>query len=188
MKAITLFFMLTSIVSHSQNFDYVANNQNPYGKINPVAPKQVADYSELIGKSSCKSVSRVDQNTWADTVQMTWVFKYIMNGMAVQDETIKEDNVHSGSIRQYNYDSARWYVHYYTSSGAVPTLPAWEGNREGNKITLFRDQRSPNGFEGDYRITFSDISENSFNWVGEWVSKNGQIVYPTWRIYCTKEE
>ncbi|QSE97072.1 hypothetical protein [Fulvivirga lutea] len=188
MKRIILLITLSSTLSYSQNFDYVVNDKNPYGLINPAAPKQTADYAELIGKSACKSVSRIDQNTWADTVQMTWIFKYIMNGMAVQDETYKDDNVHSGSIRQYNYDSTRWYVHYYTTGRAVPTLPAWEGNREGNQIILYRDQKSPNGFEGDYRITFSDISEDSFNWVGEWVSKNRLIVYPTWRIYCIKEE
>lgn len=30
-----------------------------------------------------------------------------MNGMAVQDETLKIDKAHSGSIRQFNTDSSK---------------------------------------------------------------------------------
>ncbi len=78
-----------------------------------------------------------------------------MNGMAVQDETWKVDGTHSGSIRQYNADSSRWYVHYYSASSAVNTLPAWEGNKnENGKIILYRKQRAPNGMDGYYLSTY----------------------------------
>ena len=175
-------------ISKSQTFNYNPSSDQPYGKLNPDAPKNTADYAELIGSSTCKSVSRLDPTTWSDTVNMKWVFKYIMNGNGVQDETSKEDGTYSGSIRQYNADSSAWYVHYYTSSKASPQLPAWSGNREGTKITLYKDQKAPNGFDGYYKIVFSDISEDSFNWSGAWVSKDESVVYPTWRIYCNKDK
>ena len=59
-----------------------------------------------------------------------------MNGTAVQDETLKEDGVHSGSIRQYDKDSLRWNVHYYTTRATVATLPVWNGNKKDGKIVL----------------------------------------------------
>lgn len=189
MKNFVLLLLLGTTTSLFGQYSYEPSSENPYGKLNPDAPKQTADFAPLIGKCKCKSVARIDQNTWADTVMMEWTWKYIMNGMAVQDETLKEDQGHSGSIRQYNADSARWYVHYYSTSAATPTLSAWEGNKnESGDIVLYRDQAAPNGFEGYYKIVFADMSKDGFNWTGQWVDKQETIAYPTWRIFCKKME
>ncbi|MEP5610934.1 MAG: hypothetical protein ABJP45_01730, partial [Cyclobacteriaceae bacterium] len=102
-KSIILILVLQSFYSFSQ-YDYAATAENPFGKLNPDAPKEVADYKNLIGICDCKSVTRIDRDNWADTVDMKWTFKYIMNGLAVQDQTLKADGTHSGSIRQYNAD------------------------------------------------------------------------------------
>ena len=124
---------------------------------------------------------------------MTWRFKYIMNGMAIQDETLKEDGAHSGSIRQYSEELSRWFVHYYSTS-SVPNakskstqLSTWAGNLKDGAMILYREQKSTTGAEGYYRLTFSDISPEHFNWIGEWVDKEEKIVYPTWKISCTKQ-
>ena len=121
---------------------------------------------------------------------MIWTFKYIMNGMGVQDETLKADGLHSGSIRQFHSDSLKWYVHYY-SSGAVNTSPLsmWEGNlnKEKNEIILYKEQTAPNGMEGFYRITFYDMNQKGYKWKGEWVDPSEKIVYPTWKIRCVRE-
>lgn len=167
-------------------YEYDASDKYPYGKLNPNAPKEVGDYQLMIGTCDCKSVSRIDQTTWADTVQMKWTFKYIMNGWAVQDETLKADGAHSGSIRQFNADSSSWYVHYYSSKAASSPLSSWAGGNQDGKILLYKDQTAPNGTEGNYRIIFDKISSKGFNWVGAWTTKDESVVYPTWRIYCTK--
>ena len=184
------FFTLLSLfinVDVCAQYPYEASPEYPFGRPNPAAPDQITDFAPMIGVCDCKSVARNPDQTWADTVDMTWRFRYIMNGMAVQDETLKADSGHSGSIRQYNADSARWYVHYYSTGFASPTLSSWEGNRLANgKIVLYRDQKAPNGMEGWYRITFSDMSATGFNWTGEWVDKTEKIVFPTWQIYCAR--
>ena len=186
---IILSFLLSNGIALGQMYSYEPTTEHPFGRLNPEAPPQVADFDRLIGRCECKSVSRINQTDWADTVLMTWTFKYIMNGFGVQDETLKEDGIHSGSIRQYSVDSSRWYVHYYTTSTSAPTLPSWEGGRnENNSITLYRDQQAPNGMEGMYRLTFSDISESGYNWTGAWVDRSERIVYPTWKIFCKRSE
>ena len=190
MKKLThLLILLSAFNAYSQSYAYEPNEEFPYGRLNPDAPEQVGDFQGLIGDCNCKSVSRISQSEWADTVNMRWTFKYIMNGTAVQDMTLKEDGIHSGSIRQYNADSLRWYVHYYSSSVATPTLSAWEGNKiDDGTIVLRRDQVAPNGMAGKYRLTFSNISEEGYDWAGEWVDTSETIIYPTWRIFCKRTD
>lgn len=188
-KLIFLIVLLSSSVTTGQsNFAFEASTEHAFGLPDTAYALQMLDWSPMIGECECKSLSRIDQNTWADTVEMIWRFKYIMNGKAVQDETLKADGKHAGSIRQYNVDSSRWYVHYYTSVKPVATLPAWEGNvTEKGDIVLYRDQRAPNGMEGKYKITFYNMSEAGFDWLGEWVSPDESFKYPTWKIYCKKK-
>ena len=184
----TLLLLCLTFSLSAQN-EYEISIENPYGKVNPNAPAQTADFAPLIGLCDCTSTSRNPDGTWAVAVNMTWQWKYIMNGMAVQDETLKADGKHSGSIRQYNSDSLRWYVHYYASTTAVSTLPTWEGNKtEDGKIVFYRERKAPNGMDGFYRLSFYDIDEKGYKWVGEWVNTTETIVYPTWRISCARRE
>ena len=185
---LTSLLLLFSLSAYGQ-YDYEVSNENPFGSLNPEAPEEVADFDPLIGQSECVSQNRAADGSWNPEVNMLWTFKYIMNGMAVQDETLKEDGAHSGSIRQFNADSTAWYVHYYSSSSSPARLPAWEGskNEDGN-IVLYREQQSPNGLDGFYRLTFHEISEESFKWVGEWVNTDESFNFPTWKISCTKKK
>lgn len=177
-----------NLCSQSTTYDFEPSPDHPFGLPNPEAPSEVMDWADLIGECACRSVSRNPDGSWQDTVDMTWRFKYIMNGWGVQDETLKADGSYAGSIRQYIADSSRWFVHYYSSTGPSSILPVWEGNRKENgNFILYRDQKAPNGIEGDYKITFSNISPAGFNWTGEWVNEGETISYPTWYIQCTKK-
>ncbi|WP_179345495.1 YybH family protein [Winogradskyella ursingii] len=185
MKSLLLFLFIT-FSAFSQN-NYSVSNTHPFGLPNPEAPEEIKDFEGLIGKCNCKSVSRKQDQTWADPVDMTWEWKYIMNGMGVQDETIKADGKHSGSIRQFIADSSKWYVHYYASGAPSTTLPTWEGGKtENGNIVLYRDQKAPNGTEGWFRLTFYDINESGYKWVGEWTDKDETTTFATWKIDCTK--
>ena len=182
-----LFLIGISLNAQKLSFPYEPSAENPFGLLNPEANPAIKDFEPMIGLCNCVSQARNADQTWAEPEAMTWRFKYIMNGMAVQDETLKANGVHSGSIRQFNSDSLKWYVHYYTSSTAVATLPAWEGKRAAEgEVVLFKEQKAPNGAEGFFRLTFYDISAESYKWIGEWVDKTESVVFPTWKIDCTK--
>ncbi len=160
----------------------------PFGQLNPAAPPETANFSELIGTCNCKSLTRNPDQTWADTTTMLWTFKYIMNGMAVQDEVWRPDGRYAGSIRQYQADSASWVVSYYSFPSVPWTLGTWHGNRTNDQIILYKPQPAPNGLEGFYKITFSEIKKSGFNWTGEWVNAEETIKFPTWLIFCTKRQ
>ena len=190
--AFTILFTLLSIhqvSSQKPSFENEPSAQNPFGLPHPEAPEEIKDFAPLIGESICSSVTRNPDQTWGDTLQMLWRWKYIMNGMGVQDETLNKNGRHAGSIRQYIPDSSAWYVHFYSSNFPTPTLPAWEGSKnENGDIILYREQQAPNGMEGFYKINFTDITPDSFEWLGEWVNPDETIRYPTWKISCTKLE
>ncbi|MBO6524152.1 MAG: hypothetical protein JJ971_10015 [Balneolaceae bacterium] len=190
MKIFILFFAVAwSSTSLKAQYEYEPSEAYPFGRIHPHAPQQLADYEPLIGESICTSVSRAPDQTWNPEVNMIWRFKYIMNGMAVQDQTLKEDGAHSGSIRQFNADSSSWYVHYYSTGGAPPALPSWGGGKnDDGDIILYREQKAPNGLDGYYKITFFDISNEGFEWLGEWTDTSESFSFPTWKISCTKIE
>jgi uncharacterized protein (TIGR02246 family) len=183
---IHLILYLVSIVMATAQGTYSASPSNPYGKLNPESPAELADYAPLIGTCDCVSTLRKQDGSWADPENIVWKWKYIMDGTAVQDETYKPDGSHSGSIRQYIADSSRWYVHYYSNKAPSSILPAWEGGKRGDSIVLYREQKAPNGMDGSYRITFSNMNELGFDWLGEWVDTTEKIRYPTWKIACKK--
>lgn len=184
----TVLILLFISITLNAQYEFDVSKENPFGKYNPKAPKEVQDYEKLIGICNCTSESRKPDGTWAKPIKMTWQWKYIMNGLAVQDETLKEDGKHSGSIRQYDTIAKQWNVHYYSSAGISKTLSTWNGNKkEGDgRIILYKPQKSPNGIDGISRLTFYDISEKGYKWIGEWVDTSEKIVYPFWKINCVK--
>ncbi|WP_109851754.1 DUF4440 domain-containing protein [Aquimarina sp. AU58] len=187
MRILFSLFFLISIVTWSQS-EYEPSEAHPFGQPNPKAPKEILDFAPLIGKCNCISQTRNQDRTWGEPNKMTWEFKYIMNGMAIQDQTLKADGRHSGSIRQFNADSSQWYVHYYSSVSANPVLSSWKGNKKDGKIILYRKQKAPNGMDGFSKLSFYDINDNGFKWLGEWVDTNESISFPTWKIECVRQE
>ena len=191
MKTIFTFFIILFIpilLIAQETMDYTVSAKNPFGKLNPEAPKETGDYAPLIGTCDCISILRNQDGSWKEPEKMTWTFKYIMNGFAVQDETLKADGSHTGSIRQFIADSSKWYVHFYSNKLPSTKLPAWEGGMRGDSMVLYKTQKAPNGMDGSYRITFKDMSNKGFKWIGEWVDTTETIIYPTWKINCTKRK
>lgn len=178
--------LLTPVLLTGQ-YPYDATADHPYGQPNPEAPEAVKAYALLIGECSCQSTSRLPDGSWAEPVDMIWRFKYIMNGLAVQDETLKADGNHSGSIRQYDAENKTWMVHYFSSNSPKAPLPHWTGGASDGELILSRDQKAPNGAEGTFRLRFYDINESGYRWVGAWISKDESINYPTWKIDCTRK-
>ena len=159
-----------------------------FGQPSKNTPPAFLDFNDLIGIGECNSTRRNPDGSWQKPEFMTWTWRYIMDGQGVQDESIKDNGNHSGNIRQYVESEGKWYVHWYNSGQPAPTLPTWTGGKKDDgTIVLYRDQKSPQGMEGFSKLTFYDISETGYKWVGEWVDKAEKIVYPTWRIECEKQ-
>jgi hypothetical protein len=165
---------------------YEPSAAHPFGSPHPDYADQLTDFAPMIGECSCKSVNRQPDGTWIDTISMTWRFKYTLNGTAIMDESWKADGVQSGSMRQYIADSSAWAVTYFSSKNPAATPGVWMGGKDGENVVLYMDQKAPNGMEGVSRLTFYNIDDNGYDWIGEWVSSDGQFVYPFWKIFCSR--
>ncbi|WP_431137572.1 hypothetical protein [Psychroserpens mesophilus] len=186
MKTILIIcFALCSSFGFSQ-YDYNVSEAHPYGQPHPDAPQQIKDYEPMIGLCNCKSTTRNQDGTWNASENITWEWKYIMNGTAVQDETLKPDGSHSGSIRQFIKDSSKWYVHWFSAKTPSPVFPVWEGYKKEDKIVLYKKQKAPNGADGYFRLTFYDMSKSGYKWIGEWIDITETVVFPTWKIECKR--
>ena len=186
LRITTVVMFLLVCISLPAQYDYEASEKYPFGQAHPDAPEQIKDFEPMIGVCKCESLTRKRDGTWAEPEEMIWRFKYIMNGMAVQDETLKPNHSYSGSIRQFFPEEGKWFVHYYSHLKPSKILPAWEGEKADGKIVLYREQKAPNGMDGFYRLTFYDMSEKGYKWVGEWVSQDESISFPTWKIDCKR--
>lgn len=186
MKTIVfILFAFCSTLCFGQ-YDYDVSKAHPFGQPNPEAPEQIKDFEPMIGLCNCKSTTRKQDGTWNAPEDITWEWKYILNGTAVQDQTLKPDGAHSGSIRQFVKDSSRWYVHWFSAKTPSTKFPVWEGNKKDDKIVLYKEQKAPNGTDGYFRLTFYDMSKSGYKWIGEWVDTTGTVVFPTWKIDCVR--
>ena len=190
MKCIFWLFLIliTSITIQAQQFHYEPSIEFPYGKAHTEGPEAIKDWDPLIGKCQCRSVQRNPDGTWQDTIDMTWIWQYILDGKAVQDFSLKADGRHASSVRQYIPDSSKWYVTFFSTFLPSSSPSTWEGGKVNKDIILYKSKTAPNGLKGFYKITFSDISYEGFNWLGEWVNPDETIRYPTWKIFCKKKE
>lgn len=164
-----------------------ASKEFPFGRPNSAAPNEIKDYEKLIGLCDCTTIRRNPDQSWGDTTSMVWEWKYILNGTAVQDISYKGDGSASSSIRQYNSDSTAWYVTFFSNNVVSPIQRTWKGGTEENgNIVLFLPQKAPNGMDGFSRLTFQNITDEGFEWRGEWIDSSDQFKMLFWSIDCKK--
>lgn len=176
---------LTSTAQSDNWSSYEASDEYPFGRKSPKAATQIDDFLPMIGICDCTSARRAPDGSWPDTTRKVWQFEYALNGTAIQDRSWA-DNFYATSIRQIHVDSNVWVVNYSTFPGVSTIGGIWLGGKAGNDIVLEKPQQAPNGMDGISRLTFYNISDEGFDWKGEWVNDSMGIVFPFWKIWCQK--
>ena len=97
MRLLLLLLSIPSITFSQFNTEYEVSSSHPFGILNPDTHKEVGDFDPLIGTCDCISTRRNPDQSWDSPKNMVWTFKYIMNGNAVQDETMIEGGSYAGS-------------------------------------------------------------------------------------------
>ncbi|MDA1372108.1 MAG: hypothetical protein O2971_15265 [Proteobacteria bacterium] len=187
-----LFFSLPVVLLSCQSADtrpgamlYEPSAEFPYGRPNPDAPPELAQFDFMVGENDC-SEERLNNATgeW-DPGQRTWDAYYYINGYAIRD-TGRSGAATNGNLRLFDTAAGQWLVTFY--SMPAYSTGTWAGGMEGGAMVLRQPQKAPGtDLDGFSRLTFSNITQQGFDWVGEWVSADDDsVVFPFWRISCQK--
>ena len=172
--------------SRANELLFEPNEQFPFGRPNPEAPPELTQFAFMIGKNDC-SEERLNgaSGEWSSSTR-TWDAYYYLNGFAIRDGG-RSGSAINGNIRIYDSVAEQWVVSFF----AMPSFGSgiWRGGLEGENMVLRQEQKAPGtDLDGVSRLTFSNISSSGFNWDGEWVSADGSVIFPFWRIRCSKRD
>ncbi len=131
-------------------------------------------FDKLIGTWDISQSVRQQDGTWKENPhKYKWKFYTILGGEAIQDDWIVVDSegkeTTSGTnIRIFNSEENQWHMAWIDKTQrrtAVFTAKNIDG-------TVLMEGTNATGRE--VKITFYDISQNSFNWKQEWTFDGGQ--------------
>ena len=161
--------------------DYDANETFPFGQANPKAPEALHDFHFMIGEFDCED-ELFFNGKW-NKMKGRWITNYTLNGYAIQDYYCNE--VYAGtSLRIYRPDEQLWHVTFFGMPGNHTGL--WKGSRDENRIVLTSEQQTPTSEPVTSRLSFSNISDDGFDWLGERVNADGEAT-PNWKIWARRK-
>lgn len=161
--------------------EYDINLDYPYGRPNPVAPPGIEQFNFMIGTFDC--VDELLINGEWKKMKAVWTSHYTLNGYAIQDDYRNE--VYAGtSLRVYNQATNLWNVSFFGMAGNHSGL--WTGSRDADQIVLTSEQVSTDGSAQTSRLSFSQITDSSFEWIGEKISQDG-VITPNWKISARRQ-
>ncbi|PCI82171.1 MAG: hypothetical protein COB20_00775 [SAR86 cluster bacterium] len=138
----------------------------------------------MVGRNDCAE-QKLNNATgdWVDSSR-AWDGLYFMNGFAIRDGG-KSGAATNGNIRVYDAATQEWVVTFFSTP--IYSSSTWRGKMEGEELVLRQPQKAPGtDFDGFSTLTFSNLSAQGFDWTGAWVSEDGSLVFPFWRVQCQK--
>ncbi|HNP20015.1 MAG TPA: hypothetical protein PKL31_16370 [Fulvivirga sp.] len=164
--------------------EFEPSEEYPFGRLNPNASPEVAQFSFMIGICDCIDSIRNQDGGWFSFPSI-WQTKYFLNGTGIQDNYFNSQNPTS-SLRLYDPISKSWKV-TYAQLGRGYFVGTWEGGMVGDKMILTQEQTTSTGQKFISRLTFSGISNEGFDWISESVFADGKTT-PGWIIHCKKRK
>lgn len=170
--------------------DFLANNDRyPFGRLNPQAPPETEHWGRLAGEWDCITEARLPSGNWVKVGKAKWLWKYILDGFAVQDlwfqkwidlratlASVNRDVVGT-NIRMYLPAEDRWEAVWLTNG--KNTTSRFEAISDEEKIVMTGEHAQG----GLARITFFNITQDNFDWKSERSQDEGASWTETLRIH-----
>lgn len=164
--------------------DFLANNETyPYGRLHPDAPAETEHWGRLAGEWDCTLDALVGGRWFNGATKATWIWKYVLDGFAVQDlwfvkwinlapalAHVNRD-VSGTNLRMYLPAEKRWEAVWFTNG--ANTTSRFDAISSEDEIVM----TGTNAQGNPVRITFFDMTEDAFEWKSETSQDGGE----TWR-------
>lgn len=165
-----------------------ASNSGP----NENAPPELSHMANMIGEWAIADSVRQQDGSWADGTGADWDFYYTLDGYAIEDIWVKParatavDDESSRTvgvnIRKYDPEAQQWVMAWLTKApGGVETFTA---TSDDEQVVMLAD--APNAQGQLRRITFYNMTGDSFDWRLEW-STDGEQWTEVYRIRGTRK-
>ncbi|MEZ5429079.1 MAG: hypothetical protein R2747_22725 [Pyrinomonadaceae bacterium] len=155
---------------------YEPNPAFPFGRLNPDAPPETAQFAFMIGEFDCvDEIVNPQDGKWAKFPAI-WNARYFLNGHGIQD-SYWSPTFSTSNIRIYDAREKKWKVTFFRMPGNGTGL--WTGVKEGGNLVM----RQGTDEKGS-RLTFSKITENGFQWTGESMTEG--VAKPFWKSSCRR--
>lgn len=161
--------------------EYDPSPEHPFGRPNPEAPAELAQFAHLVGEHVCEERLRDPGGPWR-TARGRWRGRWILNGWVLADEYIGSTYSYLG-VRVYLPAEARWSISFFQTP--QPDGPAlWTGRSTDSGMVVERPIELPDGAAATIRLSFSDVTNAGFRWRNETISERGSLT--TWTLECRR--
>lgn len=150
---------------------YEPSATHPFGQLNPDAPEAAADYVFMVGEWNCDERQRRN-GEWV-SFPSTTMARFYLNGYGITNFTWTPTTASSMTYYYVEADD-QWVITNTTSVPGAPTV--WIGGREGDAMVAIGEGTSPDGTPISLRITFDNISDESFHWRFDALPPNGPFL------------
>jgi hypothetical protein len=163
------------------------------GKYNKEAPPELMHWGKMIGQwRTSEEGLKPDGSGWQPSKGADWNFYWALDGWSIRDEYFSpplseavdapENRQMGTNIRVYNKDKKQWQMAWVTKQAR--TVDVYTAVSTERNIVMLSDGKLPSGKHS--RITFFEITNDSFEWKLEW-SDDGQTNWlEVYRIHGKK--
>lgn len=163
------------------------------GQIAEGAPQQLQHWGQMVGQwSTSEEDLKPDGSGWQKSNGADWDFFWAFDGWGIQDnytsppqsEAIEDESKRQRGVnlRIYNPKDEQWVLTWLTPGLSKPQNYSATSTEE--KIIMLSDE--PDAKSNHHRVTFFDITDNSFEWKLEW-SKDKEKWLEVYRIHGVKK-
>ena len=128
---------------------------HPFGRPNPDAPPELAQFAFFIGEFDCVDTMRQPDGKRV-SFPAIWNARYFLNGFGIQDQ-YWTPRFFTSNIRIFDPESEMWKVTFFRMPGYQSSR--WEGKKVGDEIQIRNEGRT----DGP-ALTFHNIGADGFDW------------------------
>ncbi len=160
------------------------------------APPQLLHFAPLIGDWSIQGERRDADGAWARSPNeiARWSFRYALDGYAIadmwtapaHDVDLRPDQTRQVGInlRIYWPDRDEWEMTWVSPGWGM--IPRYTATSDGNVVVMQSTEENQNG--ALQRITFHEMTGDSFSWRSENSTDSGESWTENMRLYGTRLE